>query len=73
MKVIERFIRVDEDNMTYQVTVEDPNAFEHAWTVELPMNYSPDYRILEYTCHEGNYGLENTLRGGRAEDKARGQ
>ena len=58
--------------MRYRVTVEDPNAFESEWTVEIPFNRSPDYRIYEYSCHEGNYGLENTLRGGRADDKAAG-
>ena len=73
MHVTERFIPVDENTLLYRVTVEDPNAFERPWTVELPMNRSPDYRILEYTCHEGNYGLENTLRGGRADDAAAGR
>ena len=70
MRVTERFIPVDENTLLYRVTVDDPNAFEHPWTVELPMNRSPDYRIYEYSCHEGNYGLENTLRGGRADDAA---
>ena len=73
MHVTERFIPVDENTLLYRVTVEDPNAFERPWTLELPMNRSPDYRILEYTCHEGNYGLENTLRAGRAEDAADGR
>ena len=70
MRVTERFIPVDENTLLYRVTVDDPNAFGEPWTVELPMNRSPDYRIYEYSCHEGNYGLENTLRGGRADDKA---
>ena len=70
MRVTERFIPVDENTLLYRVTVDDPNAFECPWTVELPMNRSPDYRIYEYSCHEGNYGLENTLRGGRADDAA---
>ena len=70
MRVTERFIPVDENTLLYRVTVDDPNAFGQPWTVELPMNRSPDYRIYEYSCHEGNYGLENTLRGGRADDKA---
>ena len=71
--VTERFIPVDENTLLYRVTVEDPNAFGQPWTVELPMNRSPDYHILEYTCHEGNYGLENTLRGGRADDAKAGR
>lgn len=70
MHVTERFIPVDENTILYRVTVNDPNAFETPWTVEMPMNRSPNYRIFEYSCHEGNYGLENTLRGGRADDAA---
>jgi hypothetical protein len=27
-----------------------------------------DGLIYEYACHEGNYGLENILKVGRAED-----
>ena len=73
MHVTERFIPVDHSTLPYRVTVEDPNAFERPWTVEIPLNRSPNYRILEYSCHEGNYGLENTLRGGRADDAAAGR
>jgi hypothetical protein len=25
--------------------------------------------LYEYTCHEGNYGMENTLRGARRADQ----
>ena len=34
----------------------------------MPLNPSPNDRIFEYSCHEGNYGLENTPRGGRADE-----
>jgi hypothetical protein len=30
------------------------------------LNGDPQFRIFEYACHEGNYGLPNILRGGRA-------
>ena len=29
-----------------------------------------DGRLFEYTCHEGNYGIVNTLRGARRADHA---
>ena len=29
-----------------------------------------DGELYEYACHEGNYGLENSLRAGRAEDES---
>ena len=38
----------------------------------LPCRSTQDltYELYEYACHEGNYGLENSLSGGRAEDRA---
>jgi hypothetical protein len=27
--------------------------------------------MFEYACHEGNYGIANTLRGAREEEKAK--
>ena len=30
---------------------------------------SAEGRLYEYTCHEGNYGMANTLRGARAADR----
>jgi hypothetical protein len=31
-----------------------------------------DEHIYEYACHEGNYGLENVLKGGRHRDQLTG-
>ena len=36
----------------------------------MPLNRDATYELYEYACHEGNYGLENSLSGGRAEDRA---
>jgi hypothetical protein len=36
----------------------------------MPLNRADDYRIYEYACHEGNYGLANSLSGSRAEERA---
>jgi hypothetical protein len=38
--------------------------------VAFPLTADPDYRIYEYACHEGNYAMENMLRGARAQDAA---
>ena len=70
LRVVERFIPVDADTITYEVTVEDPNAFARPWTASMPLNRSPNYDIFEYACHEGNYGLPNSLSGARAEEQA---
>jgi hypothetical protein len=69
MHVTERFTRIDADTIKYEVTVEDPEVYTRPWTVSLPLNRSDDYRVLEYACHEGNYGLPNSLSGARAQEK----
>jgi len=38
--------------------------------LSIPLNKDTTYDLFEYSCHEGNYGLENSLSAGRAEDRA---
>jgi hypothetical protein len=70
-KVTERFTRVDADSIDFRYTIEDAKQYTRPWTVSIPMRTqdAPD-RILEYACHEGNYGLRNILAGARAREKA---
>ena len=67
LHVIERFTRVSEDQILYRFTVEDPNTWTRPWSAEIPM-LSAIGHAYEYACHEGNYGLVNTLKGARARD-----
>jgi hypothetical protein len=58
----ERFRRIDPDMIEYRVTVEDPRTFESPWTFRLALTTQPDYEVLEYSCHEGNFFVANALR-----------
>ena len=68
IRVIERFTRASENRIHYEFTVDDPLMFEHPWSGEVPFNRL-DGLVYEYACHEGNYALENVLRGARAEER----
>jgi len=68
MRLIERFTRVDQDTVIYRFTVDDPATWTRAWSAELPMKKT-EGPLFEHACHEGNYGLYNTLAGARAEEK----
>jgi len=68
LHVVERFTRTAADMILYEFTVEDPTTWTRPWSVEMPM-IQTEGPIYEYTCHEGNYGLVNTLRGARKEDR----
>jgi hypothetical protein len=68
MRLLERFTRTDDATLLYEYTVEDPESFEHPWTVALPMTKT-DGPLFEFACHEGNYGLTNILSAARAEER----
>jgi hypothetical protein len=68
MKVTERFTRTDEKTMRYEFTVNDPSTWEVPWTGEMPF-VAINGPIFEHACHEGNYGIANTLAGVRAQEK----
>jgi|KBSSwiStaDraftv2_1062776.scaffolds.fasta_scaffold09240_7 hypothetical protein len=68
LHVVERFTRIDQNTLRYQVTVEDPQTWPRPWTAEWPF-LATSNRLFETACHEGNYSVENTLRGARAEEQ----
>ena len=68
MRLTERFTRVAEDTIRYQFTVEDPATWTRPWSAEVPWRKTIG-PIFEHACHEGNYGLYNTLVGARTEER----
>jgi hypothetical protein len=70
MKLTERFKRVADDILQYQITVDDPATYERPFTLSLPLTPLDGGRLLPYDCHEGNYAILQSLAGERAEDRA---
>ena len=68
LHVVERFTPVDADTVLYRFTVEDPETWDTPWTAELAMTRTQG-PIYEFACHEGNYGLVNTLHGARVAEQ----
>ena len=68
LRVTERFTRVADDTIRYTFTVDDEAMWTRPWTGELPI-VKTNGPIFEHACHEGNYGLYNTLVGARLEEK----
>lgn len=70
LHVTETFTPVDPDTILYRFTVEDPSTWDKPFTGEIAWS-RVEGPIYEFACHEGNYGLRNTLRGARvAEEEA---
>jgi len=68
MKVTERLWRIDANTLGYRFTIDDPGTWTAPWSAEAPMTKSVG-PIFEHACHEGNYGVRNTLAGARREEK----
>jgi hypothetical protein len=69
LKLTERYTRVDADSVDLRLTVEDPTVWTKPWTVALALRPS-EGDLVEYACHEGNYGLRNILEVARDEEAA---
>ena len=66
--VVERFTRTGPDQIRYQATVDDPDVFVEPWTIEYFMHPQAG-ELVEYACHEGNYGLPGLLSAEREEER----
>jgi hypothetical protein len=70
-RLVERFTRVGADEILYEFTVDDPDAYTQVWRGEMPFARVNE-EVYEYACHEGNYGLINILEGARQQEKRGG-
>jgi len=68
LHLVERFSLFDADTLLYQFEIDNPTAFTRPWKGELTMTRSTE-NIYEFACHEGNYSLENMMRGYRAAER----
>ena len=65
LRLVERFSRVSEDSLDWEVRIEDPRVYSQPWTLELPLRRDMGYTLYEYACHEGNRAVTGILGGQR--------
>ena len=70
MTITERFKRVSDDILQYQMTIDDPATYVRPFTLSLPLTPLEGNVLLPYECHEGNLAVLQSLGGERAEDRA---
>ena len=68
MILTERFTRTASDEVMYEFTIDDPVTFTSKISAVVPMTKTSG-QMYEYACHEGNYGMLNTLRGARIAER----
>jgi catechol 2,3-dioxygenase-like lactoylglutathione lyase family enzyme len=71
MTLVERYTRLGPGTLEYQFTVDDPTVWTQPWTAMFRWDLDESqYELVEYGCHEGNYGMTNILSGARSRDAA---
>lgn len=68
-KIVERFTRTAQNELSYDATVTDPAVWTKPWTIHYPFPLDNSYPLYEYACHEGNYMMHDALTGARSLEK----
>src|SRR5882672_6711809 len=58
LHLIEKFTRTDMNNMTYELTVEDPGAYSAIWSRSSAMTFRAGNELFEYVCQDNNFAPE---------------
>jgi hypothetical protein len=58
LHTVERFTRVDKDQINYEVTMEDPNVFTKPWKLTSTLMLREGTRVQEMVCAENNIDLD---------------
>jgi hypothetical protein len=67
MKTTERFSRLNETTILYEMKVEDPVVMARSYTVRYPLKLDNKYEWWEYACHEGNRTIRDYINSSRVE------
>jgi hypothetical protein len=58
LHLIERFTRLDESTLKYELVVDDPGAYTATWTTGLLLRWNPNQELFEYVCQDNNLAPE---------------
>src|SRR5688572_12999637 len=61
LHVIERFTRIDDTTLKYEVTIDDPGAYTAPWTSGVLLRWNPRQELFEYVCQDNNLAPELML------------
>jgi hypothetical protein len=73
IRLIEKFTRIGPDKILWSTTFDDPETWTRAWTHTVPLTIDDTQPIVEYACHEGNYGLWNIFTARRHAEQQAGE
>ena len=63
--LIERYSRPNYSNLIYEVTTDDPGAYDAPWTSGYVIGWNEGEELFEFICQENNLSIESMLGDGR--------
>jgi len=69
LTITERFNRTSDTAIDYSLTIDDPMTWTAPFTIRYNLERDDRYGMFEYACHEGNYALQNIMRGARVQER----
>ncbi len=61
LHVLERYTRINEMTLHYEVTIDDPKAYTKPWSSSYNIPWSAQTELLEYICQENNKDLPHMV------------
>ena len=58
LHTLEKFTRVNQATVKYEVTVDDPGAYTAPWTTTFNLRRENGQELFEYVCQQANYASE---------------
>jgi len=65
LHLIERYTRTDFDTLHYDVTIDDPGAYDAPWNSGFVVGWNPGDELFEYVCQENNVSPDAMIGAGR--------
>ncbi|HLK48963.1 MAG TPA: hypothetical protein VKT49_12560, partial [Bryobacteraceae bacterium] len=54
LHMTERYTRRNLGNLDVEITLSDPGAYAHPWTIKVRAELAPDTEMIEFVCNEAN-------------------
>jgi hypothetical protein len=58
LHLVERIRRIDHDNLSVDLTVDDPKTYTKPWNATLNFQLRPDWKIMEHVCEDNTSFLD---------------
>jgi hypothetical protein len=67
---IERFTRMNMNQMKYEITIDDPGAYTATWSTGSVLRWSSGQELFEYVCQDNNHAPELMLGNEKSVDRS---